>query len=32
VLLVDVELVQGEGDVGETQPELVVHGHLGSML
>jgi hypothetical protein len=30
VLLVDVELVQGEGDVGETKPEPVVDRNLGT--
>ena len=28
VLLVNVVLVQGEGHVGEPQPELAVHRHL----
>ena len=28
VLLVDVELVQGEGNIGETEPELVVDRNL----
>jgi hypothetical protein len=28
VLLVDVELVQGEGNIGETEPKLVVDRNL----